>query len=63
MQNRKAAFNIENDIRKLERKYNEGQEEKYALRKQEEQTFKMKTPAACHRAGAFHVGWHQSKCA
>ena len=40
MQNRKAAFNIENDIRKLERKYNEGQEEIYALRTQEEQTFK-----------------------
>ena len=34
MQNRKAAFSIENDIRKLERKYNEGQEEKYALRTQ-----------------------------
>ena len=48
---------------KWERKYNEGQEEKYALRTQEEQTFKMKTPAACHRAGGFHVGWQQSKCA
>ena len=62
MQNRKAAL-LRMTYEKWERKYNEGQEEIYALRTQEEQTFKMKTPAACHRAGAFHVGWHQSKCA
>ena len=37
-------------------KYNEGQEEENAFGKQKDQTFKMKTPAACHRAGTFHVG-------
>ena len=39
MQNRKAALS-RMTYEKWERKYNEGQEEIYALRTQEEQTFK-----------------------